>query len=469
MPRSISTANYSPTEGIPTAPLTVHSQVKSTVTVDHRHFTTQQPKEEASTQKYKNRLFIITQTYGGQLTRAMKNMISQQCWAGTLSNESYIVEPFSQESNLFHSPVFWEAVERNELHDAARFSDYYNLTHFNLQSQKSNGARLVKWEEFLQHAPRNAVVVQTPTRGCKASSGRDQGQSHYRFSSSCTFIKPYRAFLETLQKKYKFVVTKTLCMQCTDLRVPMPLRELQWQLYGNKQPSEITVLFNNWRNFNIMQSWIQVPNYCAESEKTNSASRLIPSSGVQQHTKYYIHNILGSNRIVAVMLRIERFLEFKNKANVNSNETISTCLEKVVNLHNKVKQLPLYADSGTFLTLDVGRFGSGTFPKDAYAKQAAVERTLSELYNGRWENIEQWEDSFVNASKGIIERGYIAMLQRNIATRADCLILMGGGTFQQVAAYQYNKHHRNPLHRCLHTVCVPDNFYQRVEEVADDT
>ena len=45
-------------------------------------------------------------------------------------------------------------------------------------------------------------------------------------------------------------------------------------------------------------------------------------------------------------------------------------------------------------------------------------------------SFKEWEHSFVKSANGIITPGYIVALQRVIATRADCLVLVGGGKFQ---------------------------------------
>ena len=52
-----------------------------------------------------NNTYIITQTFGGQMTRAIRNMMLQQCWAVNLEQTSLVVEPFTTHSNLYHSPT----------------------------------------------------------------------------------------------------------------------------------------------------------------------------------------------------------------------------------------------------------------------------------------------------------------------------------------------------------------------------
>ena len=202
------------------------------------------------------------------------------------------------------------------------------------------------------------------------------------------------------------------------------------------------------------------------AEDPISSKRLIPSKSVVENTQYYKRHILRSDKVVAVMFRIERFLTLKVSG--RSDESVQSCINKALAIHDKIRITNNeLSDSGTFLTLDIGRFGSGIMQNEEVVKRfgqdslksirGTVSKAVHDLYNGKY-TIKTWEDTFVEASGGIEERGYIAMLQRNIATEADCLILMGGGSFQQVAAFQYIKNHPDPSTRCLHTVCTVDDF-----------
>ena len=166
------------------------------------------------------------------------------------------------------------------------------------------------------------------------------------------------------------------------------------------------------------------------------------------------------------MLRIERFLmQQRSQRPVQNN--LTSCVKDALDIHDKIRE---ERDAGTLLTLDVGRFGSHVMQRSRAVSRLAssggdtmdsitslAKDTINHIYNGRF-TLKTWEETFVEASGGITEMGYIAMLQRNIATEADCLILMGGGSFQQVAAYQYIKNHPEPSSRCLHIVCVTQSF-----------
>ena len=54
-----------------------------------------------------------------------------------------------------------------------------------------------------------------------------------------------------------------------------------------------------------------------------------------------------------------------------------------------------------------------------------------------------------------LEAIYIATLQQSIAAHSDCLILMGGGSFQQLTAVQHIHSHGKA---CFHTVCMGERW-----------
>ncbi len=80
-----------------------------------------------------------------------------QCLAWALSASLRVVEPFAFESNLFHSPMLWGG-------HSMKFSDYYNLSYYNHMAKIQKGAPLVTWDEFLDRAPREAILLGTPMK-----------------------------------------------------------------------------------------------------------------------------------------------------------------------------------------------------------------------------------------------------------------------------------------------------------------
>lgn len=396
------------------------------------------------------------------MTRAIKNMMLQQCWGAALSHTSYIVEPFVAHSNLYHTSSFWTQVDKGELSNAARFSDFYDLQYYNEKSLEDKSLRLATWETFIKHAPRSAVVLVLPKQSC--SLGSDKHAPREKFMSNCSFTNSFRDFITGL-KKYKFYITRIVCIHCNRLANLLTTKELHKELDQTGQ--SMTFLINTGRNLAVTSSWLHVPNFCKLSENPSTSTRLRPSLSVINHTQYYKKIILGNQHVVSLMLRIERFLMQQTAQKIEQNN-LTTCMNTALEIHDTIKEDN--KDMSTFLTFDVGRFGSHVMQHpNAVSKLAfhggdsiesitsLAEDTINYIYNGKL-TLTSWEDTFIEASGGITEMGYIAMLQRNIATEADCLILMGGGSFQQVAAYQYLKKHTEPLRRCLHLVCVTQSF-----------
>ena len=61
-----------------------------------------------------------------------------------------------------------------------------------------------------------------------------------------------------------------------------------------------------------------------------------------------------------------------------------------------------------------------------------------QLYQSRWPG-------------GMTDRGYVAALQRLLASRVDCMILLGGGDFQAFAVTDYLEYHKIGK-KCVHVI-----------------
>ena len=381
------------------------------------------------------------------MTRAIRNMMVQQCWAGSFKGVLSVVEPFSSESQLIHTPRIWDDLMRGQLYNAARFSDYYNLTFYNAQIARSGGAKLVKWESFLENAPRTAVAVAIPTHRCRNGA---------MMQSNCSYSKIYQSFLDTLSV-IGFNIVKRVCFTCSPTGPPHKFGNFS-DLFFDGNHSEVSIFVNTWRNFGFTNAWMEIPGYCKLAENPNTSNNLIPSALVIQHTNHYISNFIQNEHFIGIMLRIERFLVMA--ASGRSNDSVKSCLSKAALMFDEnISQ----KNVGVYVTVDIGKYGSTVMQEEMVVSRFGlgsiefitdlVESLFTHIFNATV-TLENWEETFVNATGGIKERGYIAIVQRNIASQADCLILMGGGSFLQIAGFQYLKHSKH----CLRTVCVLNSF-----------
>ena len=410
-------------------------------------------KEASPTHESQSGGYILTRSYGGQMTRAIKNMMIQQCCGATIDTSLKIVEPFSSRSNLYNSPKFWTIAGKGKASNAARFSDFYDLDCYNRRSLEDNMLQLVTWENFLRDAPRSAVVLSVSSlHDCE--NGMDAPK--LQLTSGCSWSNDFKKFVTALSTKYKFHVINKVCVKCE--AYPVALRELQTMIYGQSNISRLTVLVDAWLSKDIYK-WLQVPKLCNVNEDPSSLARLRTSEVIASHTRYYVDKILGGRRTIAVMIRTEMILE--KQLFGRTNGSLSSCIYTALRIHDELKTLS--TNTSTFLTLDVGRFGSTVMQDPSKVERLKLHKedsveffsnlAIEHLYNGKYTQ-GTWEETFIEASGGITDTGYISTLQRNIATGAECLILVGGGYYQQVAAYQYIEKHPDPSSRCLHTVCT---------------
>ena len=366
-----------------------------------------------------------------------------------------IVEPFVQDSI---------AGGLREGYDGVRFSDMFDLETFNRVSRTEGAADVVPYSTYLTHAPYEAVFVQmdglkmrdshqVPPPEVVWAAELGSGQCfqpdfdasitlpHYRDGHHYCYVRVVRGYHQILKRN------------------AISAEEFYSTVLGGREPRALTVVLSLWRT-----PW-QVKD-CPEV--THTIPKIQDSPRLQEAVHRYRQRLLPpSGQFVAVMLRAEHaYLMIQSRINQGrpTNYTLQRCLDEVT---AKARTVMVERNtSSVFVTADVGLYGTNTwmwalhnphkheFPAITAQVQEAVER----LYAGSW-SFQEWEDSFAEATGGVKDRGYVAALQRVLASQAACLVLLGGGSFQALSLTSYlHRTAGQPHTRCVHLVCMDRNY-----------
>jgi len=125
------------------------------------------------------------------------------------------------------------------------------------------------------------------------------------------------------------------------------------------------------------------------------------------------------------------------------------------------------------LAFDLGSFGSEGYYNSLKDKRLIPlrDQIISDVFNGSI-HVGEREKMLTNVG-GITDRGFIAMLEKTIATHADCIVLLGTrSSFVQSAAYSYISRHASTK-KCIISICGEDyhdasNRLISTHSIADD-
>ena len=186
---------------------------------------------------------------------------------------------------------------------------------------------------------------------------------------------------------------------------------------------------------------------------------IFPSSQrILKAYRSYVTQYIGNRTYVGIVLRSHHNIilfynqYWKARNFTGMSQTLLQCSKQL-----KVELDIIRSQSEIFLAIDLGTFGSKRYSKDN--RSTTLKNQIHSevyIYNGTL-TADQREERLKNAAGGINDCGFIAQLEKVIATNADCIILLGRKSgFVSTSLTLYLKQH--PVNKCVISVCY-NNVY----------
>lgn len=405
------------------------------------------PLSQASDHAHSNRStgYVLALDYWEQQTSASRNLQSLQCWAAQLNLS--VVEP-----------VMVGSVLRTPLtdHPAGRgfwFRDVFNLEMWNRLSSKLSHSKLVSWEEFVSHAPRDVILVnfrhafpseirERLQRLASQQLTEPQLPPSERLREGCdSRWPPSTAFMS----KYRFRVVRRVCFNFA-YGDKVTMKEFSRHVYGGHSPSETTVVYRQWRGTGP-PARVLIPD--AECGNTGIQEVVGPSPTLLRHVATYQERYLSGQPYVAIMARMEKVKGMMMKRK-QGRLTLAQCFEKLLAAWTEVRE-----HSGlnhTFLAIDIGKYGSNSFHSTGDGSDLDVEfERFFRAVHGHRLSVDSWEHSFEDVAHST-DSGYVALLQKVLVVQAKCVVFIGGGSFQKHALHLYKQAHPDQHSQCIRIV-----------------
>lgn len=391
--------------------------------------------------------YVLAENYYEQQTMGLRNMMQLQCWAQSL--KLGVVKPVMHDSFL-RTPLD-TAQQANFL----KFEDSFDEEEWAHQTERLGYVPLISWSEFLAAAPRDVIVVQFehPSVSMVKSRQRSgQGILHtpdyLRYTAGCSGKWPTARDVSFL-KSNGFHIIRTVCFNFY-YGDQLTLEEFNHHILGDHSPSSVTIVLETWRGISSAQR-VLLKDVCQNTALVQEHISLSPR--LAQQAQQYIHKYLGgSRRYLAIMGRLEiSQLTVHKKVPV-----VPFCLEETLAQWKKLKTSSKL--DKTFLSIDIGRFGSKKYRSGLQPEiQMSFNKFFQTLF-GMSASVKEWEKRFELVA-GTRDAGYIGLLQKVLVTRAECILFVGGGAFQRHALHLYKQLHPDPKTQCYHIVkqCTRSN------------
>ena len=418
-------------------------------------------------------LFTMVLHFTGQQASGAQALINLQCRAHSLQLPMVILEPVITRNKLKampHGPFNGSKLDIPTPEPALRFNDLFDLANFNQISRSLNYSQLVPRDYFFSKAPRNVVLVVIYEGEKNELPELTVLWPKQDKASSVDCYNPLKSehgddlkyqLYQIIQKG--FCITKVVSFRVTrGEALIFTEAQLRANILGRKKVTDFTLMFNRWMPKYVLPG--TKGRECIDSGYHSSKGQFQPSKRLLASVQFYENHFLNSSDgHITLMIRLEHIYKFLHRPRSQYGSwTVKKCLGAAI---DKVKEYQSNRSLGVpFVTLDVGKFGSKTLKSFGIEKTKNdtkyINRLLSSVYDHHW-NTKEWEDSFTEATGGIEDSSYIAALQRTLASKAECLVLVGGGMFQELTMRKYMESHKK-ADWCIEFFCIKDRIDREV-------
>ena len=394
-------------------------------------------KETIQRKQKHHHILVTALRYAGQQGAGINALASLQCWAGHTGLPMSIVEPIISTTKLLG--LF--SHKKNTL----KLRDCFDI---NAASNVPGHADIISREDFLEQGPMDIVYIDTDPK---------------------------------IDKPMTFAEDES-CMTATGQLSPLTRNGYCVKGVGsihntNLTTGKIQAVLNRWHKRSVLvvfSSW--VGRWFAHPEcvsiYNDGNTQIRPSPRLLKDAKNYddlYNNITASDggvvaKKIAIMIRLEHALDFIQEPKYSVKKCLQQLVQSSAKLQGKSDRMPI-------LTADIGKYGSQSWSRSVKNKMELdkIEKQTKdtiELLLGNKMGFERWEESFIKAADGVTNEAYIGALQRAVASRADCLVLMGGGNFQSLALQDYVRlHSRKKM--CVQFICIDKWKLDRLKLIMD--
>ena len=382
--------------------------------------------------------YVLALSYKDQLTSSSHRLVALQCWEKQWN--MFVVSPFV-DGTFFRGPLHKDLTTT-----AMKYGDIFNISKWNRYCEEFFLPPFVPWKDFLQNAPRNVVLVDIVYNRYveKACAKTD-------FNGKKCDFHLLGEFWSHMLQPHQFKIVKRVCIDLNmhlDHHVTMEkLNTLFWGDYSEYSPRSVSLVMNEWRGIapslrrkiertDLMECHIHInTDDCLSFTHKNADmvfKLLSPNSQLFHDADMYVSKHLSqSNGYIAVMVR----WEWIGNQRVNDNDVV-----KYVKTWKKQENV-----TDVFLTTDVGNVALSKKPSLPHLIEH-TKKLFSMLY-GKQISLEDYSKTFEDISNST-HPGYLSQLQRVIAAKARCLLMVGGGHFQQQTLNLYNELHVDEKMQC---------------------
>ena len=358
-----------------------------------------------------------------QLTVGAMNFMIYQCLAAHMGPNVYTVEPFEVESSF--GAYIWDIKSKEDFAEKndVRLSDIYDMDEWYKFTDSLGFRRMPPWEELLEEGSRKLIYV---TRGAAPCHPEPQFEGFF--------------------KAFGFKIVRTVCLW----EHLIGAADLKKNIYGEFDPTTVVVLFRHYFDMSIPGIPCSKGMFWSQLLTSLTPSKRIWANADAYVKKYLIDS--QTNNYMSMMIRLEHVINSRGEQSIT--EVVERCLDKLLDQWREMSRSNRI--NTTFMTLDTGHFSSNSLPLNTaeYSVWSQTKPLVDDFMhslNGNHLSYDAWERSFLDMSglsKGSAgAEGYVRILQKAIALRGRCIILAGGGPYQDNAVSLFVKLY--PASHCI--------------------